>query len=353
MTNKPAKMMPRISAALIDFLLIYVFVYAITFLITKTPLGTMYNEAYTTYNDLYNSYIVQMNLGSFVDSSGTSVISLITSYTSADVALFNSTVMADQVFIDSMNKALNIYFIINLIAITVVESIFLFVIPFFNKRGQTVGKIIMGLGVIDIRHDMFLDKKGKAIRFAGSFLIETVLLLFIFKNNNISMVTMFAPMIVLMMIMLSQNRQALHDLISHAKVVELKTATIFDSIEEKESYDAKYLTELEFNKSKEAPIEEKSEDDDEEPISDDDDPFMQECLPKVELIDNSVFINDYPEENLKKIVLELQDITNLSTIEAKRILDTLPALVKTGLTIEDANNIKDRLVALGVEVEIK
>ena len=51
--------------------------------------------------------------------------------------------------------------------------------------------------------------------------------------------------------MLSQNRQALHDLISHAKVVELRTATIFDSIEEKESYDAKYLTELEFKKSKE------------------------------------------------------------------------------------------------------
>ena len=349
MTNKPAKMMPRISAALIDFLIIYLFVYGLTFLITLTPLGDLYNEAYMKYNDLYNSYLVQMNLGSFVDSSGTSVISLVSSYTSNDVALFNSTVTADPNFNSAMEKALNLYFIINLISITIVELVFLFVIPFFNKKGQTVGKIIMGLGVIDIRNDMFLDRKHKVFRFLGGFLIETVLLLFVFKNNNISMVAMFSPMLVLMMIMLSQNKQALHDVVSHAKVVELRTATIFDSLEEKEAYDAQYLSQLDFNsKNKET-----EEDYDEEPIDDEDDPFMKEDEVTIALTKTSVFINDYPKDKLKDVVLELQDITKLSTIEAKRILDTLPALVKTGLEEDEANEIKNKLEALGANIEIK
>lgn len=356
MTNKPAKMSSRICAALIDFLLIFLFIYLGTFLLSMSPLGTSYNEAYGEYNNLYNSYIIQMSLGSLVDSNGTSVISLISGYTSADVALFNSTVTADPNFTSAMNTAVNLYFVINLIAITIVELFFLLLIPMLNKKGQTIGKMIMGLAVIDIRKDMFLDKKGKLIRFLGSFLIETVLLLFFFKNSNISMVSIFSPMIVLMMIMLSQNRQALHDVISRAKVVELRTATIFDSIEEKEAYDAKCLSELENkkkNKKEEEIIEIDLDEENEEPISDDEDPFMKEDEVKVELSKSSVFINSYPQNKLKEVVLELQDITNLSTIEAKRILDTLPALVKTGLEVVEAEEIKNRLEVLGVEIEIK
>ena len=353
MTNKPAKMMSRICAALIDFLLIYVFVFAITWVISVTPLGAKYNEAYEVYNNLYNSYLIQMNLGTWVESNSTSVVQIISSYTSSDVELFNSIINADPNFVTIMNKALNLYFVINLIAITVVECVFLLLIPMLNTKGQTIGKMIMGLAVIDVNHDMFLDRKHKLYRFLGGFLIETVLLLVIFKNNNMSMVAVFSPMIVLMMIMLSPNRQALHDVVSKAKVVDLRTATIFESLEEKEVYDAQYMTELEFNKQKNNSKPVIEVEDDETPIDDDDDPFMQECLPKVILSGTSVFIKNYPKDKLKEVVLELQDITNLSTIDSKRILDTLPGLVKTGLEESEANEIKNKLEALGVEVEIK
>ena len=54
---------------------------------------------------------------------------------------------------------------------------------------------------------------------------------------------------------------------------------------------------------------------------------------------------------LKDIVFEIQGITSLSTIESKRLLDTLPALVKTGLEEDEANKIKASLEALGAEVK--
>ena len=145
------------------------------------------------------------------------------------------------------------------------------------------------------------------------------------------MVAVFSPMVVLTIIMFSQNKQALHDVFAHANVVDLKTATIFDSIEEKEAYDAKLMNEKE-NKNETIEIEANE--------IDEEDPFDKEEVKEVELTKSSVFINSYPNDKVKELTLALQKITSLSIIEAKSILDNLPALVKTNLELEEANSIK-------------
>lgn len=241
MTNKPASLTKRILAAAIDFIAILILISCIMAVINLTPIVKIYEDTANSANGLYNSLATSLGLGSLVDVNGVISLSVNSSVTSEDLNYFNSVLSEHTEFISFYNKAMNYRLLINILAIAIAEAIYLLVIPLLNKKGQTPGKMLFDLGVIDIRYDMFLDKKNKVIRFLVGFGIETCLLLWMFKSSGAMMVAMFAPLLVLTMIIFSQNKQALHDLLSHAKVVYLKTATIFNSIEEKEEYDAQYL----------------------------------------------------------------------------------------------------------------
>lgn len=241
MTNKPASLTKRILAAAIDFIAILILISCIMAVINLTPIVKIYEDTANSANGLYNSLATSLGIGTLVDVSGVISLSVNSSVTSEDLNYFNSVLSEHTEFISFYNKAMNYRLLINILAIAIAEAIYLLVIPLLNKKGQTPGKMLFDLGVIDIRYDMFLDKKNKVIRFLVGFGIETCLLLWMFKSSGAMMVAMFAPLLVLTMIIFSQNKQALHDLLSHAKVVDLKTATIFNSVEEKEEYDAQYL----------------------------------------------------------------------------------------------------------------
>lgn len=347
MTNRPAPMKKRIIAALIDFLIIYLFSYAIFALLSFTPLGLGVEDAAKEYNGLYDSYLHSLSMGGVVETSEGLSVSWISGITSVDLSYFQSIVSSNEHMKSLWNLQINNTLIMSLISVGLVEIIFLLIIPFFNKKGQSLGKLIVGLGVVDIRYDMFLDRKNKVYRFLTSFLIETCLLLFFFRESGPVMVMIFSPLIVATLIMTSQNRQALHDVLGHAKVIDLKTAIVFNSIEEKAAYDAKILEEKNNKKDNEEVIEEE-----EEVNSDEDDPFLKEDKP-LELTKSSVFIISYEEEKIKDLIFEIQGITSLNPIDSKKILDNLPGLVKTGLEFEDAVKIKDTLEAVGAKVEIK
>lgn len=241
MSNKPVSLTKRILAASIDFIAILLLISLLMSVLNLTPIVKGYEDAANAANGLYNSLATSLGLGSLVDVNGVINLSLNSNVTSEDLNYFNSVLSSNTEFISFYDKAMNYRLFINILVIGVVEAIYLLLIPLLNKKGQTPGKMLFDLGVIDIRYDMFLDKKNKVIRFLVGFGIETCLLLWLFKSSGAMMVAMFSPLLVLTMIMFSQNKQALHDLLSHAKVVDLKVATIFNSKEEKEEYDAKYL----------------------------------------------------------------------------------------------------------------
>ena len=48
----------------------------------------------------------------------------------------------------------------------------------------------------------------------------------------------------------------------------------------------------------------------------------------------------------------IQDVTDLNVVDAKRLLDNLPCLVKTNLEVEEANKIKEVLENVGVMIMI-
>lgn len=284
MTNKPASLTKRVLAASIDFIAILILISCIMAVINLTPLVKVYEEAANSANGIYNSLATSLGIGTLVDVSGVISLSHNSSVTSEDLTYFNSVLSSNKEFISFYDKAMNYRLLVNILAVGIAEALYLLIIPLFNKKGQTPGKMLFDLGVVDIRYDMFLDKKNKAIRFLVGFGIETCLLLWLFKNSGAMMVAMFAPLLVLTMIMFSQSKQALHDLLSHAKVVDLKVATIFDSIEEKAEYDEQYLSK------------EESDNFDDE-IIDDDEIIETEIVEKSESSNDEVKTSEDIEEN--------------------------------------------------------
>lgn len=57
--------------------------------------------------------------------------------------------------------------------------------------------------------------------------------------------------------------------------------------------------------------------------------------------------------NKLNVIKEVKNLLNLGLKEAKDLVDGAPSVVKTGVSKEEANSIKDVLVAAGAEVEIK
>ena len=353
MTNKPAPLGRRILAALIDMIMIVTIVQFLLILISQSPLGNPTRDFIT----LQNSYLAEHGLGEYVTSNGVTSFVQHSSIADSLIESFNSFAVNNNEYMSAYNKYLDSYFWNSVLAIFVVEFVLLGLVPFFNKHYQTCGKVIMKLGVIDEKYDMHLSTKNRIFRFLGSFVIETFAILLFFKGTMIDVVTIMSPLIVLTIIMLSSQKQALHDVLARSKVVDLRTAIIFGSVGEKEAYDAEYIAthqdELNFDTDKKNKKEEPIEAEVEEVIDDEDDPFMKEEEKPLELSKTSVFINDYPKGKVKDVVFAIQDVTDLNVVDAKRLLDNLPCLVKTNLEVDEANKIKEVLENVGVTVEIR
>lgn len=353
MTNKPAALGKRIVAALIDMIMIVTIVQFLLILISQSPLGDPTRDFIV----LQNSYLAEFGLGEYVTSNGVTSFVQHSSIADSLIESFNSFAVNNNEYMSAYNKYLDSYFWNSVLAIFVVEFVLLGIVPFFNKHYQTCGKVIMRLGVIDEKYDMNLGTKNRIFRFLGSFVIETFAILLFFKGTMIDVVTIMSPLIVLTIIMFSSQKQALHDVLAKSKVVDLRTAVIFESVGEKEAYDAEYMEthqdELNFDTDKKVKKEEPIEAEVEEVIDDEDDPFMKEEDKPLELSKTSVFINDYPKGRVKDVVFAIQDVTDLNVVDAKRLLDNLPCLVKTNLEVEEANKIKEVLENVGVTVEVR
>ena len=353
MTNKPAALGKRIVAALIDMIMIVTIVQFLLILISQSPLGDPTRDFIV----LQNSYLAEFGLGEYVTSNGVTSFVQHSSIADSLIESFNSFAVNNNEYMSAYNKYLDSYFWNSVLAIFVVEFILLGIVPFFNKHYQTCGKVIMRLGVIDEKYDMNLGTKNRVFRFLGSFVIETFAILLFFKGTMIDVVTIMSPLIVLTIIMFSSQKQALHDVLAKSKVVDLRTAVIFESVGEKEAYDAEYMEthqdELNFDTDKKVKKEEPIEAEVEEVIDDEDDPFMKEEEKPLELSKTSVFINDYPKGRVKDVVFAIQDVTDLNVVDAKRLLDNLPCLVKTNVEVEEANKIKEVLENVGVTVEVR
>ena len=54
-----------------------------------------------------------------------------------------------------------------------------------------------------------------------------------------------------------------------------------------------------------------------------------------------------------KVIKEVRAITGLGLAEAKALVESVPAKIKEGVNKDEANELKDKLVAVGAEIELK
>jgi large subunit ribosomal protein L7/L12 len=65
-----------------------------------------------------------------------------------------------------------------------------------------------------------------------------------------------------------------------------------------------------------------------------------------------VELTDAGQEKVK-VIKEIRDITGKGLLDAKKMVDGAPVVVKEGASEDDANDIKDKLEAVGATVTLK
>jgi large subunit ribosomal protein L7/L12 len=72
----------------------------------------------------------------------------------------------------------------------------------------------------------------------------------------------------------------------------------------------------------------------------------------VEVSEVSVILKSHGQSKVA-VIKAVREITGLGLVEAKGIVDKAPTAIKEGIKPEEANEIKEKLIAAGAEVEIK
>ena len=71
-----------------------------------------------------------------------------------------------------------------------------------------------------------------------------------------------------------------------------------------------------------------------------------------EQTDFTVVMTSFGAEKVK-VIKEVRTITGLGLAEAKALVEGIPATIKEGVNKDEATALKDQLVAVGAEIEIK
>jgi len=66
----------------------------------------------------------------------------------------------------------------------------------------------------------------------------------------------------------------------------------------------------------------------------------------------TVLMTSFGAEKVK-VIKEVRTITGLGLAEAKALVEAVPAKIKEGVNKDEAAELKDKLVAVGAEIEIK
>ena len=126
-----------------------------------------------------------------------------------------------------INGTVNIMFIV---CVTIPEVIFWLVIPLTNKKRKSVGMMINKLEIIH-RDDLNVTNAQIVKRFLSLWLLQTVIFYFIFGLS----VLYISALISVMVMYMSINRYAVHDLIAKTKIVD-EDPILFRDLEDKDNY---------------------------------------------------------------------------------------------------------------------
>lgn len=225
-----ANIWKRISAALLDVILLSVLVAFLAMLLSSVLGFDTYNNAL---DECYKKY--ETKYGITFDLT----IDDYNAMTQEQVALYNS---AYEEFSQDVDAIYNFNMIIRLTITIASISILLgylaleFAVPLLLKEGRTLGKKVFGIGLMRT-HGIRVTPVALFIRtFLGKFTIETmipVLIILMIFWGTIGIVgpLVIAGILLLQLILLATSRSnsVIHDRLSDTVVVDMESQMIFDT----------------------------------------------------------------------------------------------------------------------------
>lgn len=158
---------------------------------------------------------------------------------------------ADAVSADAqLNKQyallVNMQLVIITIGILLAVAILEFAVPLFLKNGQTIGKKIFSLCVIQSDQTKVRPISMAIRTFLGKYTIEImvpVLIGYMIFNNSIGIMGVIIISLLLLLelavMIISKTNSVIHDLLAGTVVVDIKSQMIFDNLEALEAYKKK------------------------------------------------------------------------------------------------------------------
>ena len=235
-----ASLLKRFSAFLLDFILITIVITGCAFLLSEI---TNYSSYYDTYNAKY-AYYEEINGVDFdIDES------LFNTLDEAEQKKITDAFDAfanDQDALYAYNMMFNLTLMITSLSIFFGYFIIEFIIPLIFKNGQTVGKKVFAIGVMQ-QNGVRLNNIALFSRSVlGKCTIETmvpvlIIATMLFGGAGIVGVIVLGLILVMEIVFFIKDKKFtfIHDVIGYTVVVDLPSQMIFDSEAELVAYKAK------------------------------------------------------------------------------------------------------------------
>ncbi len=236
-----ASVYKRISAFLFDVIMLSIVTVGCALLMSVIVRYSAHYEAYReAYDEAYARY--EAEYGVTFDISEETY----DAFTEEERANYDAASQAfsyDEEVSRGYALIFNLTFIVVTFGLLLGHMIMEFVVPMLLKNGQTLGKKMFGIGLIQSNGVRLRPMALFARTLLGKFTIEamiptSILIMILFTNlgltGTILLLVLFAVQIVTMIV--TKNRSCIHDLLAGTVAVDFASQMVFDSEEELIAY---------------------------------------------------------------------------------------------------------------------
>lgn len=170
-----------------------------------------------------NSSYFQFSNGKYIEKDVVSIDTYIEFYEKEYENALNLLSQHDEI-VFNLSLRINKFFV-SIVSISLVCSLFILylIIPLIFKDGETLGKKMMGIGVVNMKNGFRIKLSQKFVRFAVFLLLEVVL----------SILLLGIPLIIsISMMFFSKNNLSLHDQLAATLCIDKKLTLVYKDIDE-------------------------------------------------------------------------------------------------------------------------
>lgn len=246
-----ASILKRISAWLLDFILVVILAAGVMWLMSVITGFDGYYNTFSSYRDEFRRQF-------YIEKTGTSAeeFDRLTEESKAEVLKnfydnldeetivgFNEEFSEFLVQHDGGIKAHNMLvvlpFLITSVGLLIPVLVFELIIPLCLKDGRTVGKKVFNLGVV-FKNSVKVTPAAMFVRAVlGKYTIEIMVpLLLLFVISGIVGIVVMGMLLIMQIVLLiaTKTNSLIHDVLSNTVVVDMQTQMVFNSVEELTKY---------------------------------------------------------------------------------------------------------------------